>query len=142
MRTALLCLAACALAGCSGTPQGPPRDQQVREYFAANNATARQGPQAQQDFFGRTQHPDYTDRTCELGGLTVELDPALSTLRPDPAYAPDSAGPPRGEVWVIGVEVTVRHEGTITGRQIGSQHLVLLDGRVHGFAPCPNGSGS
>ncbi|WP_243790313.1 hypothetical protein [Saccharopolyspora gloriosae] len=142
MRTALLCLAACALAGCSATPQAPPRQQQIREYFAVNNAAARQGPQAQQDFFGRTQHPDYTDLTCELDGITVELDPALSTLRPDPAYAPDSTGPPRGEVWAIGVEVTVRHEGTITGRQIGSQHLVLLDGRVHGFAPCPNESGS
>lgn len=142
MRTALLCLAACALAGCSTTPQAPSPEQQVRDYFAANDAAARAGAQAQQDFFTRTQHPDYADRTCELDGLTVQLEPAMSTLRPDPGYQPDSTGPPRGDVRVVGVEVTVRRDGTIIGRQIGSQHLVLLDGRVHGFAPCPTGGAS
>ncbi|MFR9730394.1 hypothetical protein ACL03H_14315 [Saccharopolyspora sp. MS10] len=137
MRSALLCLAACALASCASAPQAPTWPQQVRAHFDANNAAARAGASRQQDFFARTQHPDYRDLTCELDGLTVELDPALSTLRRDPGFAPDRTGPPRGEIWAVGVEVTVRERGAIIGRQIGTQHLVLLDGRVHGFAPCP-----
>ncbi|MBQ6641017.1 MAG: hypothetical protein IJH84_08285 [Saccharopolyspora sp.] len=142
MRTIALCSAALALAGCSAAPQEPSPQRQVQDYFAANNAAARQGSAAQQEFFDRTQHPEFGDQVCELDGLTVQLEPALSTLRPDPGYSPDGAGPPRGKVFVVGVEVTVRRDGTITGRQVGSQHVVLLDGTTHGFAPCPSGSGS
>lgn len=136
-----LCLAAVAATGCSALPQDDPQ-QLVREYFASNNAAVRTGPAAQQEFFDRTQHPDFADQVCHLGGLTVRLDPAMSTLRPDPGYAPDGAQPPRGEVFVVGVEVTVRRAGTTIGRQIGSQHVVLLDGTAHGFAPCPSGAGT
>ncbi|KAA5829149.1 hypothetical protein F1721_26130 [Saccharopolyspora hirsuta] len=130
--------AAAFAAACAPSPAVPPAFRLAQQYFAANNAAARSGPEAQQEFFRRTQHPDFTDRSCDLGGTTVELDPAMSTLRPDPGYAPDGL-PPRGEVWVVGVEVTTRTAGTVTGHQIGSQHLVVLDGRLHGFAPCPSG---
>lgn len=136
---AALHLAALGLTGCSAASGADPQ-QQVRDYFAANNAAARAGSAAQQEFFDRTQHPDFTGQVCELGGLTVQLDPAMSTLRPDPHYLPDGTRPPRGEVFVVGVEVTVRRDGTITGRQVGSQHVVLLDGTARGFAPCPSGS--
>ncbi|WP_229680556.1 hypothetical protein [Saccharopolyspora thermophila] len=125
-------------AGCAARPPEPQPLRLARQYFAENNAAARQGPQAQQEFFDRTQHPDFADHTCALGDTTVELDPAYSTLRPDPAYAPDGVTP-RGEIWIIGVEVTTRTAGSITGHQIGSQHLVLLDGRMRAFAPCPTG---
>lgn len=109
----------------------------MREYFAANNAAADRGPEAQQEFFRRTQHPDYTDRTCELDDQTVRIDPAMSTLRPDPDFAPDDIAPLRGQVRVVGVEVTTRGDNGVVGHQIGSQHVVLLDGRAYGFAPCP-----
>ncbi|MEV5542575.1 hypothetical protein AB0L13_37715 [Saccharopolyspora shandongensis] len=130
-----------ALLFAAGCAQPPTESESLRlseQYFAENNAAAAEGPQAQQEFFRRTQHPDFQDQTCDLGTITVELDPALSTLRPDPGFAPDGAKP-RGEIWVVGVEVTTRSAGSTTGHQIGSQHLVLLDGRMHGFAPCPTG---
>ncbi|MER7082425.1 hypothetical protein SAMN02982929_05356 [Saccharopolyspora kobensis] len=123
---------------CAAPPEEPAAVGMVERYFAENNAAARSGPAAQQEFFRRTQHPDFTDLSCDLGDTAVELDPAMSTLRPDPGYAPDGVAP-RGEVWVVGVEVTTRTAGTVTGHQIGSQHLVVLDGRLRGFAPCPNG---
>jgi hypothetical protein len=123
---------------CSPVSEEPAQVRLSRQYFEDNNAAARHGPGAQQDFFRRTQHPDFTDQTCELGEMTVDLQPALSTLRPDPGFSPDEAGPPRGEVWVIGVEVTTRRRDTVVGRQIGSLHVVLLNDRAYGFAPCPS----
>ncbi|GAA4858348.1 hypothetical protein [Saccharopolyspora cebuensis] len=136
LRGAGLALAA-LVAGCSAPAEEPPR-RLVEEHFAANNAAARRGPAEQQDFLDRTQHPDFASRACSLGARTVEFDPAMSTLRPDPHFAPGGS-PPRGEVWAVGVEVTVRDAGGITGRQIGSQHVVVLGDRLVGFAPCPSG---
>ena len=127
----VLCGALVLVAGCGSS------DDPVRRYFAGNNAAARQGPAAQQEFLDRTQHPDFVDQVCELGDTTIELDPAMSTLRPDPGFTPDGAGPVRGEVWAVGVEVTLRRQGTVVGRQIGSQHVVLIDDQPFGFAPCP-----
>lgn len=137
-RSAALCaLFALLVAGCAAAPQHEPDQLRLaRQYFAANNAAARRGPQAQQDFFHRTQHPDFADRTCDLDRTTVELDPALSTLRPDPGFTIDGTRP-RGAPWVVAVEVTTRRDGSVTGHQIGSQHLVLLGGAVYAFAPCP-----
>ncbi len=130
---------AALVAGCSQpAPDERDRIPQAHQYFADNNAASRQGPQAQQDFFDHTQHPDFTSQTCELGDMTVDLKPAWSTLRPDPGFAPDTTGPPRGSIWTIGVEVTSRRDQAIVGRQIGSLHLTFLDGRVYGFAPCPS----
>lgn len=137
-RTAALCgvLSALLAAGCAAAPREPEQLRLARQYFADNNAAARRGPQAQQDFFHRTQHPDFADRTCDLDRTTVELDPALSTLRPDPGFTVDGTRP-RGSPWVVAVEVTTRRDGSITGHQIGSQHLVLLNGSAYAFAPCP-----
>ncbi|TWF94818.1 hypothetical protein [Saccharopolyspora dendranthemae] len=132
MRVVWPLIAALCVSGCTAAPQPPD----FRGYFADNNAAAAAGPQAQQEFFRRTQHPDFTDNTCELDDLTVRLDPAWSTLRPDPGFATDGVVP-RGEIWAIGVEVTTRANGSATGHQIGSQHLVVLDGRTFAFAPCP-----
>ena len=126
-----------ALCACSPAPRESEAQRLIRQYFEENNAAARQGTQAQQVFLRRTQHPDYTSQTCELAGVTVDLDPAMPTLRPDPAFSPSGA-PPRGQVWVIAVEVTVRHNDVVVGKQIGSQHVVVLDGRTYGFAPCPS----
>jgi hypothetical protein len=125
-------------AGCAAPPTESEPLRLSEQYFADNNAAAAQGPHAQQEFFRRTQHPDFADQTCDLGATTIELDPAFSTLRPDPGFAPNDVRP-RGEIWIIGVEVTTRTGGSSTGHQIGSLHLVLLDGLMHGFAPCPTG---
>lgn len=136
MRFRLVALAVLlALPACSGQPDESDARRAAQHYFAANNAAARQGPQAQQDFFARTQHPDYPS-DCDLGDTTVRLEPAMSTLREDPGWSPDGTVP-RGRIWAIGVEVTTRSGGSTTGHQIGSQHLVLLDGRTYAFAPCP-----
>lgn len=122
------------LAGCSSTPE---HVRLTQEYFAANNAAAFEDSAAQEEFFRRTQHPDFTGEICQLDGATVESEPVYSTLRRDPHFEPDGTGPARGETWVVAVEVTTRRDGVIVGRQIGSQHLVLLDDRMFGFAPCP-----
>lgn len=135
--TALLAALA-LLVACSGSEEsGRPRHVElVAQYFHANNAAAREGPAAQQEFLERTQHPDFSGQACDLGDATVSLDPALSTLRPDRDFAPGGVTP-RGRTWVVGVEVTVRRRGAVVATQIGSQHLVLLQGHVYGFAPCP-----
>lgn len=129
---AILCGSLVLITGCAAS------EDPVQRYFAENNAAARQGPAAQREFLRRTQHPDFVDQLCELGDTTVELDPAMSTLRRDPGFTPDGAGPPRGEVWAVGVEVTLRRQDTVVGRQIGSQHVVLIDDQPYGFAPCPS----
>ncbi len=108
----------------------------VQRYFRANNAAAERGPAAQQEFLQRTQHPDFSGQVCELGGRTVSVDPALSTLRRDRTFAPGGVVP-RGRTWVVGVEVTVRRNRVVVATQIGSQHVTFLGGRVYGFAPCP-----
>lgn len=133
---ALTALLAVLLAGgCSAGPTDSDAREGAVQYFAENAAAARGGPQQQERFFTETQHPDFADRVCDLGATTVEFDPAMSTLRPDPDYT-TGGQVPRGSVWVVAVEVTTREQGRITGHQIGSQHLVLLDGEVRGFAPC------
>lgn len=147
--TALLLLTV-LLAGCTSTIDGRPRAaapapdpqrQLVADYFARNNAAARSGSEQQERFFAATQHPDYrgAGQACGLDGLTVELDPSLTTLRPAPQWRPGNVGPPpRGTVYVVAVRVTVQRSGALLGEQIGSVHVALLDGRVVGFAPCPS----
>ena len=134
MRLGPLACVAVVLAGCSSTSD---HLRLAQEYFAAHNDAARLSSPAQEEFFRRTQHPDFTAHSCPLGGVTVESEPVYSTLRRDPHFRPDGDARARGETWVIAVEVTTRREGEIVGRQIGSQHLVRLDDRMYGFAPCP-----
>lgn len=127
-----------AIASCSA-PEPPPDAAEralARQYFRDNNAAARDGPRAQQEFLRRTQHPDFAGQACDLGAMTVELDPAMSTLRPDPGFSLDGVAP-RGRSWIVAVEVTVRRRGVVIDTQIGSQHIVFLEWQAHGFAPCP-----
>jgi hypothetical protein len=139
-------LAALAATGCtsivSGSPvpaESPEADRTlVTDYFAELNNSGNAGPPSQRDFLRRTQHPDFTDRLCNLGDLTLKIDPAMSTFRLDPKWMPEDAKRrPRGLVYVLGVSVSIRREGALLAEQIGSQRVVVLDGKAYGFTPCP-----
>lgn len=139
-------IAALAIAGCTTTVGGTAVSVQtnggdrdiVNAYFTELNDAGEDGPTTQRDFLRRTQHPDFTDRTCDLGELTLKIEPAMSTLRVDPKWMPEKATTqPRGLVYVLGVSVSIRREGALLAEQIGSQRLVVLDGKVYGFTPCP-----
>lgn len=148
---ALVALAGLLLAGCTSTIAGEPSagasptgDRQLVEgYFTELNEAAAEGPSTQREFLQRSQHPDFTDALCDLGDLTLSIDPAMSTLRVDPDWVPPGAGQdathPRGLVYVLGVSVSIRQDGALLGEQIGSQRVVILDGQAYGFAPCPTG---
>ncbi|WP_436492744.1 hypothetical protein [Actinokineospora sp. HUAS TT18] len=136
-------------AGCATTVPGqavpmggntaPGQEREiVSQYFTDLNDAAAEGSDTQRDFLRRTQHPDFTDRTCELGDLVLTIEPALSTLRVDPKWKPEKAtSRPRGSVYVVGVSVRIRRDNATLAEQIGSQRVVVLDGRAYGFAPCP-----
>ncbi|HET9142905.1 hypothetical protein [Actinophytocola sp.] len=135
-----------AATGCTSTVAGSPvalgsagadRDL-LTGYFAELNEAGREGPTTQRDFLRRTQHPDFTDRLCELGELTLRIEPAMSTVRTDFEWTPeDSTKRPRGLVYVMGVSVSIRRDGAPVAEQIGSQRVVILDGKAYGFTPCP-----
>ncbi|SMC93075.1 hypothetical protein [Kibdelosporangium aridum] len=130
------------LAGCSAAVDGRPvagdvgAKDLIVKYFTDFDAAAQRGPAAQQDFLRRTQHPDFTDRICELAGVTITVEPTLSTLRPDTKWVPEGADRPRGDVYVVAVSLTVSRDGQKLGDQIGSERIVVLDGTVYGFMPC------
>lgn len=120
----------------------------VSGYFQAVNTAAGQGSAAQQRLFDGTQHPDFRDQQCPLQGLTITADPAYTTLHTDPDWLPPLADdPPRGTVYVVAATVTVQRstgqrttgQGAteVLGSQIGSVHVVVLNGTAYGFAPCP-----
>ncbi|MGO1050645.1 hypothetical protein [Crossiella sp. CA198] len=140
---ALLCalLTAGCAAGVAGTPEAAPTEAVdaglVGGYFSDGLAAARGGAGPQRAFLQRTQHPDFRTGACDLGDLVLAVEPALSTLRPDPDWAAGRGGVPRGRVYVVAVSVTAKRDGTTVGVQIGSQHVVVLDGAAYGFAPCP-----
>lgn len=148
---AVLGLAGLLIAGCSSAvagvplPAASPGDDRelVRAYFDELNDTAEEGPDEQRKFLRASQHPDYTDDLCDLGDLTLTIEPAMSTLRVDPDWVPPDSGRdathPRGLVYVLGVSVSIRQDGALLGEQIGSQRVVVLDGKAYGFAPCPTG---
>jgi len=107
----------------------------VEDYYDELNAAADDG--TLDDFLRHTQHPDYLDRLCDLSGLTLHVLPAMTTLRADPKWTPpEERERPRGSVYVIGVSISIREQGTLLGEQIGSQRVVVLDGRAYGFSPC------
>jgi len=151
-RLAAVALTGLLLAGCTtqvagrpvpGGATAPDGDRGLVEtYFDELNASADEGTATQRDFLRRTQHPDYTDRLCELGDLTLHVEPAMSTFRADPEWVPPDSGgddSPRGTIYVLGVSVSVRQQGALLGEQIGSQRVVVLEGRAYGFSPCPTG---
>lgn len=159
---AALVTGALTVGGCSTRVPGEPVPASrplaahralVNGYFDAVNAAAGQGSAAQERLFAGTQHPDFRDRQCSLRGLTVTADPAYSTLHTDPDWLPPLAhDPPRGTVYVVAATVTVQRStgqrgtgqgGTgqgsveVLGTQIGSLHVVVLNGVAYGFSPCP-----
>ncbi|GLZ38382.1 hypothetical protein [Actinokineospora sp. NBRC 105648] len=148
-RAPAVLLAVLAASGCSTTITGSavPRDEGgtpdqersvVSRYFSDLNEAGGEGPTAQREFLRRTQHPDFTDRLCNLGDLTLRIEPALSTLRPDTKWTPENASkPPRGDVFVVGVSIRIRRDTATLAEQIGSQRVVVLDGKAYGFTPCP-----
>jgi outer membrane murein-binding lipoprotein Lpp len=140
----LLLLSGCssAVAGRPVAAASPDGDRAlVEDYFTELNAAAADGPATQRDFLRRSQHPDFADELCDLGNLTLNVDPAMSTLRVDPDWVPPGAGRkathPRGLVYVLGVSVSIRQDGAVLGEQIGSQRVVVLEEKAYGFAPCP-----
>lgn len=140
----LLLLSGCssAVAGRPVAAASPDGDRAlVEDYFTELNASAADGPATQRDFLRRSQHPDFADELCDLGDLTLNVDPAMSTLRVDPDWVPPGAGRkathPRGLVYVLGVSVSIRQDGAVLGEQIGSQRVVVLEEKAYGFAPCP-----
>lgn len=142
----MLAATALAVAGCStelgGTalPGGPDAGDRelIVGYFDARNAAAEQGPAALQQFLDDTQHPDSRSGPCSLEGIVLVTDPALTTLRADPDWAPpDEVDPPRGTTYVVAASVSVERDEVELATQIGSQHVVVLDGAAYGFAPCP-----
>ena len=141
-----------ALTGCSTQIAGTPAPLAthsssgdrglVEAYFTDLNASADEGTSSQRDFLRRTQHPDFSDRLCDLGDLVLHIEPAMSTLRADPEWVPPesrSDDPPRGSVYVLGVSVSVRQQDALLGEQIGSERVVVLNGKAYGFSPCPTG---
>ncbi|ROP39644.1 hypothetical protein EDD40_5035 [Saccharothrix texasensis] len=143
--TALAC--ALLLAGCGSTVTGVARPLQVTDverelvsgYFADLNEAGGQGTSEQRDLLKDTQHPDFRDEDCRLPSGTIRVQPTMSTLRLDPAWTPPGEDEhPRGVVLVVAVTLTVVQEGSEIGSQIGSQHVVLLNGKAYGFAPCVN----
>lgn len=142
---ALAVLVVVNLSGCTSRISGRPVSNRIDDdralitgYFAAVNAAARDGSAAQERLFARTQHPDFRSSRCSLHGLTLTADPAYSTLRIDPHWHPAVSGqPPRGTVYVVAVDLTVRNDAATLGNQIGSLHVVVLDDTAYGFTPCP-----
>ncbi|ONI82407.1 hypothetical protein ALI22I_40640 [Saccharothrix sp. ALI-22-I] len=140
---------ACALllAACGSTLTGTARPLQVTDverelvtgYFADLNEAGGQGADEQRDLLKDTQHPDFRDEDCQLPTGTIKVQPTMSTLRLDPEWTPPGTDEhPRGVVLVVAVTLTVVQEGSEVGSQIGSQHVVLLNGKAYGFAPCVN----
>lgn len=130
-------------AGAGGSGAGTEDRGLVEGYYSELNASGDEGAATQREFLRRTQHPDYADELCDLGDITLHVEPAMSTLRVDPDWVPPGEGgdssTPSGLIYVLGVSITIRQDGALLGEQIGSQRIVVLDGRAYGFAPCPTG---
>lgn len=125
----------------AGTPvanESTARDKKlVEDYFTELNSAGKDGPTTQRDFLRRTQHPDFTDRFCDLGELTLKIEPAMSTFRFDLGWSPEGGTHPRGSIYVLGVSISIRRGGALLAEQIGSERVVVLDGKAYGFTPCP-----
>ncbi|HEX6341594.1 hypothetical protein [Umezawaea sp.] len=141
---------ACAvlLGGCGSSVAGTARPLRITEverdqvsgYFTRLNEAGGRGNPEQRKLFQDTQHPDFRSRTCELRAGTLRMEPAMSTLRTDPDWEPPGGDThPRGVVYVVAATVTLLEDDAPVGVQIGSLHVVLLDGAPYGFAPCVGG---
>ncbi|WP_307869017.1 hypothetical protein [Umezawaea beigongshangensis] len=112
----------------------------VGEYFDRLNEAGAAGPGPQRELLARTQHPDHREHACTLGEATLRMTPTMSTLRGDADWVPPGErGHPRGVVLAVAVTVTVVRDSQELGSQIGTVHVVVLDGTAYGFAPCVTG---
>ncbi|GGP56517.1 hypothetical protein [Saccharothrix coeruleofusca] len=145
LRGALLTVCALLLAGCGSAVPGAARPlrvtdverQLVEGYFTDLNEAGGQGMAEQRELLRDTQHPDFREDECELPSGTLRVQPTMSTLRLDADWTPPGEDEhPRGVVLVVAVTVTLLQDGAELGSQIGSQHVVLLNGKAYGFAPC------
>ncbi|RKT49380.1 hypothetical protein C8E97_6760 [Saccharothrix australiensis] len=143
LRVAAVALCLLALTACGPRVSGTARPLKVTDverelvtsYFTALNEAGAQGVAEQRELLAETQHPDFRDAGCEPPGGTIRVEPTLSTLRLDPSWTPPGEDEhPRGVVLVIAVTLTVVRDGAEVGSQIGSQHIVLLNGKAYGFA--------
>jgi hypothetical protein len=147
-RIAVLLASLALLAGCAGPVAGTARPVQLsdgdkakfKQFYERLNKAGDEGASQQQKLLKDTQHPDFRQKTCDLRGATIKVEPTWSTLRTDADWAPPGEkSHPRGDVYVVAVTVTLRQEDAVIGSQIGSLHVVLLDDEVYGFAPCLGG---
>lgn len=147
-RVAVLLASLALLAGCAGPVAGTARPVQLsdddrakfKEFYERLNKAGDTSASEQQKLLKDTQHPDFRQKTCDLRGATIKVEPTWSTLRMDADWAPPGEkAHPRGDVYVVAVTVTLRQEDAVIGSQIGSLHVVLLEDQVFGFAPCLGG---
>ena len=136
------------LAGCAGPIAGTPRPVSLddggrakfKDYYERVNSAGDEGAAQQAELLKDTQHPDFRQKTCDLRGATIKVEPTWATLRADADWTPAGAKDhPRGDVYVVAVTITIRQKDQVIGSQIGSMHVVLLDDEVYGFAPCLGG---
>ena len=147
-RIAVLLASLALLVGCAGPVAGTARPVELtdgdraklREYYERLNKAGDEGASQQQKLLKDTQHPDFRQKSCDMRGATIKVEPTWSTLRMDADWAPPGEkAHPRGHVYIVAVTVTLRQETAVIGSQIGSLHVVLLDDQVYGFAPCLGG---
>ncbi|MDX8144493.1 hypothetical protein SK854_20410 [Lentzea sp. BCCO 10_0061] len=147
-RVAVLLASLALVAGCGGPVAGSAKPVRLsdgdrakfKEYYAQVNKAGDEGASKQAQLLKDTQHPDFRQKTCDLRGATIKVEPTWTTLRTDADWAPPGEkAHPRGDVYVVAVTITLRQEDQAIGSQIGSLHVVLLDDEVYGFAPCLGG---
>ncbi|RJQ76254.1 hypothetical protein D5S17_18475 [Pseudonocardiaceae bacterium YIM PH 21723] len=139
MRPAAIALAVLLL--CTGEPSAlsvwPAERALVDAYFADWNAAAARGPEAQDEFFSRTQDPEIIRSGCEPLRRSVFLEPQPGTLQVDPGWLPPGQRThPSGRVFGIAVLASQVGEFATDSNQIGMKHVVIRNGRSYGFAPC------
>jgi hypothetical protein len=146
--SALAAAGALLLGGCGSHVAGTARPLritdvergQVSGYFTQLNEAGGKGNPEQRKLLQDTQHPDFRKQACELKAGTLRMDPTMSTLRMDPDWEPPGERQhPRGVVYVVAATVTLLEDAAPVGIQIGSLHVVVIDGKPYGFAPCVGG---
>ncbi|WP_330272096.1 hypothetical protein OG205_34545 [Lentzea sp. NBC_00516] len=147
-RVAVLLASLALVAGCGGPVAGSAKPVRLsdgdrakfKEYYSQVNKAGDESASKQAQLLKDTQHPDFKQKTCDLRGATIKVEPTWTTLRMDADWAPPGEkAHPRGDVYVVAVTITLRQEDQAIGSQIGSLHVVLLDDEVYGFAPCLGG---
>lgn len=146
--TALVTACAALLSGCASTVAGTARPLRITEvergqvagYFTRLNEAGGKGNSEQRKLLQETQHPDFRSQFCELRAGTLRMEPTMTTLRTDPTWEPPGGRThPRGVVYVVAATVTLLEDSSPVGVQIGSLHVVVIDGEPYGFAPCVGG---